>query len=391
MRNLYLVRHGKVDFPDGKRRCIGRTDTPLDKEGRNQARELAWYFKEHPVKRVYASPLTRARETAGILAGDRCPVIIKENLMELYMGEWENTPLKELKKGLSSEPITGERRRDGRRRFTECVEEILSESSEDVAIVAHAGINCCYLSGLLGSPLEVSRALPQPYGGFSRIEIENGDSRMVAELGRMPKDTPAREECIRIWNHYGTPEKVRGHCQAVCQEALRLGKTLEESGYPVDMKLIESAALLHDVMRHRPDHPMEGAKCLLREGYPKVASVIARHHDWGRNLEENLGKSLESELKNGGKGEGRGQGVLVIDWNLKAGLDSRCCEAETAVVYLADKWIQGTKKVTLKERFEASKEKCMECTDKERAMKVHELRYRQAKEVERLVLGWLRN
>ena len=48
---------------------------------------------------------------------------------------------------------------------------------------------------------------------------------------------------------------------------------------------------------------------------------------------------------------------LLSGKSLEAGLDSRRCEAETAVVYLADKRIQGTKRVTLEEWFEASKEK----------------------------------
>ena len=41
MRDLYLIRHGKVLFSDGQKRCIGQTDTPLDEEGRRQARDLA--------------------------------------------------------------------------------------------------------------------------------------------------------------------------------------------------------------------------------------------------------------------------------------------------------------------------------------------------------------
>ena len=117
MRDLYLIRHGKVLFSDGKKRCIGRTDTPLDEEGRSQARDLAAYFAEHPVEKVYASPLKRARETADLLADGRYPVEIREDLIELDMGEWEDAPLNELHKELTSEPVRGEGRRAGRERF----------------------------------------------------------------------------------------------------------------------------------------------------------------------------------------------------------------------------------------------------------------------------------
>ena len=68
MRTLYIIRHGEVAFPDGKKRCIGRTDLPLSDAGRRHGEALRAYFAEHPIEAVYASPLRRAKETARILA-----------------------------------------------------------------------------------------------------------------------------------------------------------------------------------------------------------------------------------------------------------------------------------------------------------------------------------
>ena len=59
--------------------------------------------------------------------------------------------------------------------------------------------------------------------------------------------------------------------------------------------------------------------------------------------------------------------------NLKDGLID-----EAQVLYLADKRIQGTKKVTIEERFQSSLEKCTT----EEAKGRHNARYREAKYIE---------
>ena len=341
MRTVYLVRHGMVDFPGGKRRCIGRTDLPLNYVGRKQAEDLREYFRSRPIEAVFTSPLERTLETARILAEDRLPVQESEGLMELYMGEWENVPLCDLKKGLESEPILGEGREQGVRRMDRAVRDILARTSGDVVVVAHGGINCCYLAGLTGQPLATSRALTQPYGGISRIIIDDNGRIFAAEFGRKPRISPCDRECRDIWDHYGTPERVRRHCVAVACHAVGLGALLSKAGYPMDMGLIRSAALLHDVVREKKDHAAEGAGILVREGYPMVADVIRHHHD------------LAEEI-----------------------LD------ETAVVYLADKLIQGEREVSLDERFTGSRAKCQ---GNAQAMEAHERRYRQAKAIQDMV------
>ena len=102
MRTVYLVRHGMVEFPEGKKRCIGRTDLPLNHIGIRQAEDLGDYFRGRPVEAVFCSPLKRSVQTAEILAGGRLPVLKRQGLAELDMGEWENVPLCDLKKDLES-------------------------------------------------------------------------------------------------------------------------------------------------------------------------------------------------------------------------------------------------------------------------------------------------
>lgn len=342
MRTVYLVRHGMVEFPEGKKRCIGRTDLPLNHIGIRQAEDLGEYFRSRPVEAVFCSPLLRSVQTAGILAGGRLPVVETEGLAELDMGEWENVPLCDLKKDLESEPVHGEGREHGRRRMDRTIRDILSCTTGDVVAVAHAGINCSYLAGLMGRPLETSRALTQPYGGFSRIIIDDRGTVFAADFGRKPRIFPGDRECRDIWDRYGTPEHVRRHCIAVARQAVRLGRALSDAGCRIDMGLIRSAALLHDVVRERKDHAAEGAKVLVREGYPLTAEIIRCHHD------------LEHEILN-----------------------------ETAVVYLADKWTQGERQVSLDERFGRSRAKCGGSPE---AMAAHERRYRQAKTMEAMAM-----
>ena len=67
MRTIYLIRHGKPEFPDERKYCIGRTDLPLSEEGRTQIRALGETFAGRRIEKIYTSPLKRCRESAAIL------------------------------------------------------------------------------------------------------------------------------------------------------------------------------------------------------------------------------------------------------------------------------------------------------------------------------------
>lgn len=351
-RRIYLVRHGAVEFRDGISRCIGRTEIPLSALGRKQAEKLTHYFTRHPVTHVFASPLERCQETAQILSAGRYPVTTEKDLRELDMGEWENVSLQELRekrgKQLNSEPEHGESRQEGLKRFGQAIEKVLSCSNGDIVCVAHAGVNCCYLSRYLGEPLEISRSLPQPYGCLSVIEAEENGRKRVVRCGIMPEKAPDIKACERMWEHYHTPAQVRAHCQAVCEQALKIGNMLNQNGCDLNLDVIQSAALLHDIARARPHHTEEGARILRREGYPELAEIIRRHH----NLD---------------KGDG--------EWNVNAQPD------ETEVVYLADKLTKETRTVTLEERFADSRNRCENQDDSQEALAAHWRRCREAEQV----------
>lgn len=94
MTTLLLVRHGETDWnADG--RLQGQTDRPLSEYGRRQARQLAEELAGEEFDAIYASDLSRARETAEIV-GARLglPVALDSDLREKDWGTWEGlTPV----------------------------------------------------------------------------------------------------------------------------------------------------------------------------------------------------------------------------------------------------------------------------------------------------------
>ncbi|HEV7133000.1 MAG TPA: histidine phosphatase family protein [Gaiellaceae bacterium] len=89
MTTLLLVRHGETDW-NAEGRLQGHTDRPLNDFGRRQAAALAERLAGDPIDAIYASDLSRARETAEIL-GARLglPVVLEPGLRERNWGTWE--------------------------------------------------------------------------------------------------------------------------------------------------------------------------------------------------------------------------------------------------------------------------------------------------------------
>ena len=89
MTTLLLVRHGETDW-NAEGRLQGQTDRPLSDFGRRQARQLADEMADEELEAIYSSDLSRARETAAIVA-ERLglPVVLDPDLREKDWGSWE--------------------------------------------------------------------------------------------------------------------------------------------------------------------------------------------------------------------------------------------------------------------------------------------------------------
>ena len=64
---IFLIRHGATVLT-AEDRFAGATDVELSDEGREQARRLGERLRTEKIVSVYASPLGRTMETAGIIA-----------------------------------------------------------------------------------------------------------------------------------------------------------------------------------------------------------------------------------------------------------------------------------------------------------------------------------
>src|SRR5947199_3660663 len=103
MATLLLIRHGETDW-NAEHRWQGHADVPLNARGREQAKALAEELAPEGIDAIYASDLSRARDTAEIV-GERLgvPVVLDPDLREIDVGSRE---------GLTGEEV-GERPWDG--------------------------------------------------------------------------------------------------------------------------------------------------------------------------------------------------------------------------------------------------------------------------------------
>ena len=93
---ILLARHGETDW-NREGRWQGWADAPLNDTGRAQARELAEQLRSTPFDAVYSSDLSRAHETAEIVAAPHgVPVISDAGLREIDVGSWSGLTRAEL-------------------------------------------------------------------------------------------------------------------------------------------------------------------------------------------------------------------------------------------------------------------------------------------------------
>ncbi len=169
---LYMIRHGETDW-NKTRQLQGKSDIPLNDFGRKLAAETAEALKDVPFHLVITSPLSRARETALIIKGDReIPVIEDARIEEMSFGEYEglcckgegfNIPDEEFHR-FFDDPVHYEPPAHGESFLEFCsrVERFLDElfRSEDyqdstILLVVHGAVLCAMLRILKGNPMSM--------------------------------------------------------------------------------------------------------------------------------------------------------------------------------------------------------------------------------------------
>ena len=181
---LILARHGQTVWNEHGR-FQGFSDVELSAEGRQQAQSLAKSLKGLKLAGIYTSPLTRARETAAIVAQYHdCALRVEEGLKELNQGELEGLTSQDLMgkypdflKKWTAEPGTlrlpkGESLKDLQDRAWASVERIIKRHGEgNVMIVAHNFVNRVILCRILSMALNDFRSMRQDAGATNIIEF----------------------------------------------------------------------------------------------------------------------------------------------------------------------------------------------------------------------------
>ncbi|WP_071566533.1 histidine phosphatase family protein [Corynebacterium sp. NML130628] len=169
-RRLILLRHGQTTY-NATSRMQGQLDTELSEEGKLQARNIAPVLTEMGVAKIIASDLSRAADTAQIVAKHLgLPVTYDARLRETHLGQWQGKTHAEVD-GVDGSvrahwrntptwaPPEGESRIDVAQRARPVVDELLEsfDEWEDTAVllVAHGGTIAALTSSLLD--LEISQ------------------------------------------------------------------------------------------------------------------------------------------------------------------------------------------------------------------------------------------
>jgi len=93
-------------------------------------------------------------------------------------------------------------------------------------------------------------------------------------------DRPTPDEALALLKMHSVNERGLAHAHAVARIALALASALNDArGWPLDMDLTKSAALLHDIAKSRKNHEAQGGRLLTSTGFPDAASIVEAHRD----------------------------------------------------------------------------------------------------------------
>lgn len=195
---MILIRHGQTEW-NALQKYQGHTDVHLNELGRKQAATAAQYLKDHEtIEAVYASDLSRTRETAEILSRSiNLPVITDSRLRELSFGLWEGMTFNEVYKEYREEfdnwyNNTSEFKVPGGESFNELVtrvmqalHEIAAEHRGTVVVATHGGVIMALLNHL-GAASDLWQGGVEP-GSISFFEF-NQENIQSLQIGLCLKD-----------------------------------------------------------------------------------------------------------------------------------------------------------------------------------------------------------
>ena len=160
---VFMVRHGATVL-SAEDRFAGATDVALSDEGREQARRLAERLRDEKISAVFASPMSRTMDTAGILAEPHSLTVQpRDGFREISHGRWEQMTRHEVEKRFPEEAAEWEKDpytfapQGGEsglavtaRALPVLVELVREHAGKCILVVSHKGTIRLLLSSLLG-------------------------------------------------------------------------------------------------------------------------------------------------------------------------------------------------------------------------------------------------
>jgi broad specificity phosphatase PhoE len=184
---IFLARHGESDW-NVEKRFQGHRDRPLTERGREQAHALADLVGAEKINAVYTSPLSRARETAEIVAARvGLKVVALPELREVDTGSWSGLSRADVEarfpEGFAHWRSGGSGWENGES-YDEMAERVigaLRKIAEDhpdgrVLVVSHGGPIRAIHAAAEGLAIQDYRRLKpvEPNARLSAVAVENG-------------------------------------------------------------------------------------------------------------------------------------------------------------------------------------------------------------------------
>lgn len=192
---IYLIRHGQLDWEDNIKKCIGITDVNLSEEGIKKAVSIGNFLRERNINEIYTSNLTRCKKTAEIVSSIlHIPYNIENQLIEINMGIWENKSFDYIKLNYPEEyynrgkSLSTFRIKNGET-FKECYERSnhifreLSEKNYDknIAIICHSGIIKSIICSISNISLDEILSIKLDYGQIVHIHYDKKDYKIIQD------------------------------------------------------------------------------------------------------------------------------------------------------------------------------------------------------------------
>jgi len=163
------------------------------------------------------------------------------------------------------------------------------------------------------------------------IDIDTVDDyRKLKEYQRC-RSIPTDAECYAMLNKYQSDHRVLRHGEKVAAIGSALAVALNQAGLKLNIDLVSAGGLVHDLAKGKRNHAKHGGRLLAGMGFPELASIVGSHMDMNFSPED------------------------AID--------------EMAIVFLADKLVQGDKRISLAERFHPALQKFRDNPEISRAVR----------------------